>query len=195
MTCAATIATASGITGFTLPGMMLLPGCSAGSAISPKPASGPLFIQRRSFAIFIRLTASVFELTGQLDRRVLRAQRLEVIVAAECERRPVVRCESSAANARPKFGCALMPVPTAVPPCAQARAGAAARRLMRCDAALDLRAPAAELLAERHRHRIHQVRAAGLDDAAPTSRALLLERLAQMLERRQQVVHARRARR
>ena len=60
MTCAATIAAASGITGLTLPGMMLLPGCSAGSAISPRPASGPLFIQRRSLAIFIRLTAIVF---------------------------------------------------------------------------------------------------------------------------------------
>ncbi len=59
MTCAATIAAASGITGFTLPGMMLLPGCSAGRAISPRPASGPLFIQRRSFAIFMRLTAIV----------------------------------------------------------------------------------------------------------------------------------------
>ena len=35
-----------------------MPGCSAGSAISPKPASGPLFIQRRSFEIFIRLTAT-----------------------------------------------------------------------------------------------------------------------------------------
>ncbi len=58
MTWAATIVTASGITGFTLPGMMLLPGCSAGSAISPRPASGPLFIQRRSLAIFIRLTAA-----------------------------------------------------------------------------------------------------------------------------------------
>jgi hypothetical protein len=51
--------TASGITGFTLPGMMLLPGCSAGNAISPRPASGPLFIQRRSLAIFIIDTASV----------------------------------------------------------------------------------------------------------------------------------------
>ncbi len=60
MTCAATIAAASGITGFTLPGMMLLPGCRAGSAISARPASGPLFIQRRSLAIFIRLTAITF---------------------------------------------------------------------------------------------------------------------------------------
>jgi len=60
ITSAATIATASGITGFTLPGMMLLPGCSAGSAISASPARGPLFIQRRSLAIFIKLTASTF---------------------------------------------------------------------------------------------------------------------------------------
>ncbi len=58
MTSAATMAVASGITGLTLPGMMLLPGCRAGSVISPRPASGPLFIQRRSLAIFIRLTAS-----------------------------------------------------------------------------------------------------------------------------------------
>ncbi len=57
ITCAAIIVTDSGTTGFTLPGMMLLPGCSAGSAISPNPASGPLFIQRKSFEIFIRLTA------------------------------------------------------------------------------------------------------------------------------------------
>ena len=59
MTCAATIAAASGITGLTLPGMMLLPGWRSGSAISARPASGPLFIQRRSFAIFMMLTAVV----------------------------------------------------------------------------------------------------------------------------------------
>ena len=35
MTFAHIIATASGITGLTLPGMMLLPGCRAGSSISP----------------------------------------------------------------------------------------------------------------------------------------------------------------
>jgi len=59
MTLAAAIATASAATGLTLPGMMLLPGCRAGSVISPRPASGPLFIQRRSLAIFIRQVASV----------------------------------------------------------------------------------------------------------------------------------------
>ena len=41
------MATASGMTGLTLPGMMLDPGCNAGNAISPIPASGPAFIQRR----------------------------------------------------------------------------------------------------------------------------------------------------
>ena len=56
MTCAAIMVTDSATTGLTLPGMMLLPGCNAGSAISAKPANGPLFIQRKSFAIFIRLT-------------------------------------------------------------------------------------------------------------------------------------------
>ena len=60
ITCAATIAVASGITGLTLPGMIDEPGCNAGSSISPRPASGPEFIQRRSLAIFISATASVF---------------------------------------------------------------------------------------------------------------------------------------
>ncbi len=58
MTCAAAITVASGITGLTLPGMIELPGCSAGSSSSPRPASGPEFIQRRSLAILIRATAS-----------------------------------------------------------------------------------------------------------------------------------------
>src|SRR5512146_551130 len=52
VTWADTIIIISHITGFTLPGMMLEPGWSAGRAISPRPAIGPLFIQRRSFAIF-----------------------------------------------------------------------------------------------------------------------------------------------
>ena len=54
------MAVASGITGLTLPGMIEEPGCKASSSISPRPASGPLFIQRRSFAIFITLTAMTF---------------------------------------------------------------------------------------------------------------------------------------
>jgi hypothetical protein len=51
--------TASGITGFTLPGMMLDPGCVAGSSISFNPVRLPEVRRRRSFAIFMRPTASV----------------------------------------------------------------------------------------------------------------------------------------
>ena len=58
MTWAHAMATASGMTGLTLPGMMLLPGCSAGRLISASPVRGPLFIQRRSLAIFVRVTAA-----------------------------------------------------------------------------------------------------------------------------------------
>src|SRR5690242_6216827 len=60
ITCAQTIAIASGITGLTLPGMIEEPGCSAGSSISASPASGPEFIQRRSLLIFISAQASAF---------------------------------------------------------------------------------------------------------------------------------------
>src|SRR5690554_1900464 len=52
-TWALAIHTASGTTGFTLPGIILEPGWSAGKVTSPKPAKGPLFIQRRSLLIFI----------------------------------------------------------------------------------------------------------------------------------------------
>ena len=72
MTCAAIIATASGITGLTLPGMMLLPGCSAGNLSSASPASGPEPIQRRSFAIFIERHRERAQLAGKFDRRILR---------------------------------------------------------------------------------------------------------------------------
>ncbi|CRZ47809.1 Uncharacterised protein [Vibrio cholerae] len=60
ITCAATIVTASGITGLTFPGMIEEPGCKPCSSISPNPAKGPEFIQRKSLAIFISATAAVF---------------------------------------------------------------------------------------------------------------------------------------
>src|SRR5690242_9256481 len=42
------MATISGITGLTLPGMIDEPGCSAGNSISFNPVMGPLDIRRRS---------------------------------------------------------------------------------------------------------------------------------------------------
>ena len=59
MTRAHTIMSASHMTGFTLPGMIELPGCTAGSWISAIPDVGPLASQRMSSAIFMRLAATV----------------------------------------------------------------------------------------------------------------------------------------
>jgi hypothetical protein len=53
----ATWFTTSGITGFTLPGMIDEPACTGGRLISPKPARGPLDSSRRSLQIFDSLTA------------------------------------------------------------------------------------------------------------------------------------------
>src|SRR5213594_4899104 len=60
-TWAATRLTASGITGLTLPGIMLDPGSIAGRSISPSAVLGPEFRRRRSLDIFIRLVAIVFK--------------------------------------------------------------------------------------------------------------------------------------
>ena len=64
--------------------------------------------------------------------------------------------------------------------------------MMRALAVIDLRAPAAHLLAERHRHRIHQVRAPGLDDLADVADAAADHRT-EVSERRQQMLLDRRA--
>ena len=58
ITCAATCVTTSGMTGFTLPGMIELPFWSSGRKISARPARGPEPIRRRSFAIFVSETAT-----------------------------------------------------------------------------------------------------------------------------------------
>src|SRR5262249_36906632 len=52
--------TTSGITGFTLPGIIEEPGCIAGSRISYNPQRGPDESHRRSLQIFDNWTAAVF---------------------------------------------------------------------------------------------------------------------------------------
>jgi hypothetical protein len=52
-----TITIASHCVGFTLPGMIELPGSLAGSRGSPMPARGPEASHRTSLAIFMRATA------------------------------------------------------------------------------------------------------------------------------------------
>ena len=54
-------------------------------------------------------------------------------------------------------------------------------------AVIDLRAPAAQFLSERHRHGVHQVRAAGLHDVADVGDAAADDR-AQIRQRRQQML-------
>ena len=57
MTAKAIWFTTSGITGFTLPGMIDDPACRGGRRISAKPACGPLESSRRSLQIFDSFTA------------------------------------------------------------------------------------------------------------------------------------------
>ncbi len=58
-TRATTICRLSMMTGFTLPGMMLDPGCVSGRASSPRPALGPMPMSRMSLPTFHRLSATV----------------------------------------------------------------------------------------------------------------------------------------
>ena len=110
----ATMITLSQITGFTLPGMMLEPGCVAGSTSSPRPQRGPLPIQRMSLAILLRLTAMV------LSRPLASTTQSRVACASKwfsASWKPMPRSfERIAHTVRAKRGFALMPVPTAVPP-------------------------------------------------------------------------------
>ena len=74
MTCTATIVIASLCVGFTLPGMIELPGSFSGRLNSPSPQRGPLASQRMSLAIFIS------ERRQRLERAV---RKDEFIVCAE----------------------------------------------------------------------------------------------------------------
>ena len=74
MTSKATWLTTSGITGLTLPGMMLEPACTGGRLISPNPARGPLDSSRRSLQVFDSFDRDAFEHTRELHEgaRILR---------------------------------------------------------------------------------------------------------------------------
>ena len=65
---AATIVIASDCVGFTLPGMMELPGSFSGSDSSPMPQRGPLPSRRISLAIFIRAQAAVLRMPWMSTR-------------------------------------------------------------------------------------------------------------------------------
>ena len=114
ITCAATCVTTSGMTGFTFPGMIELPFCSSGRKISASPARGPEPISRRSFAIFVSDTATVFN-APEVSTSASRAACDSNGSAGAEMVRPVSsdnRRRTRAANSR----CVFRPVPTAVPP-------------------------------------------------------------------------------
>ena len=69
-------------------------------------------------------------------------------------------------NVAANFSCALMPVPIGGATLRQ-RQQTRLARLEPCDGVVDLRAPARSFLPERHRHRVHEMRAAGLVDLRP----------------------------
>jgi hypothetical protein len=60
-TCAAIMVKASHCVGFTFPGMIEEPGSLSGIKISPMPLRGHEDNMRISFAIYIKLTATVFK--------------------------------------------------------------------------------------------------------------------------------------
>ena len=87
ITCAATIVSASDCVGLTLPGMIELPGSFSGIVISPRPDRGPDESQRTSFAIFIRVVASVLSAPCNVTSASWPASAANLL-GAVCERQP-----------------------------------------------------------------------------------------------------------
>ncbi len=79
ITCAQSMVTASDWVGFTLPGMIELPGSFSGMVISPMPQRGPEASQRTSLAILVSEAASVFERAVRVHEGVVGGERLELV--------------------------------------------------------------------------------------------------------------------
>ena len=149
------------------------------------PARGPEPISARSPAILVSDTASTFSAPDSSTSASRLAWASKGSFGASIWRRPDSlrrRGRTRAAN----FGCVFSPVPVAVPPSGiwpdvHERGG---------DPLLgerDLGGVAAELLAERHGYRVHQVGAARLDHVLEAA-GLACQRAFERLQRRQQVV-------
>ena len=184
MTRAHTISVASGTTGLTLPGMIEDPGCRSGMCSSPRPVFGPEPIQRRSLLILVSETAIVRSAPDASTRPSRFA------CASKWSFASVIGSSVSATSSSMTFWGK---------PERRVDAGADGRaaernlrdprqhRLHPLDAQAHLSCVAAELLPERDRGRVHQVRAAGLDGVLPQLR-LLLEGDREVVERRDEVV-------
>ena len=175
ITWAATWVTTSGITGLTLPGMIELPFWSSGQEDLAEAGARARPHQPQVVGDLRQRDGDDLQRAGGLDEAVARGLGLERVGRRARPAGPSPRAHARA-RARANSGCVFRPVPTAVPPSGiwPSRSSVASSRRPPC---AHLGRVAAELLAERHRHGVHQVRAAGLDDVVELAR-LRLERLA-----------------
>ncbi len=150
------------MTGFTLPGMIELPGCSAGRAISARPAAGPEPRSRRSPAILWS------------ERATTLAMALASTTASCADW--ASKWSTASERGRPMSAARMAMTPRAKPgrrveagPDRRAAEGELAEAGQHVEQALagqlDLAGPARRLLAEGHRRGVHQVGAPGLDGA------------------------------
>ena len=183
ITWSATWMTTSGMTGLTLPGMIDEPFWSSGSTISARPARGPEPISARSFAILSSETATVLS-APESSTSASRLPCASKGSAGSEMSRPVSELSFSrtlAANSgmgvepRAGGGAAERDLPDA----AESRANA-----LRSES--DLGGVSGELLSERDRDRVHQVRPAGLDEVGELI-GLALQGGAQLVQRGEEV--------
>ena len=121
-----------------------------------------------SLAIFVSAAASGLQRAVR-EHAAPRARERRELVRRPAERQAGLGGEHRAHAAR-ESGCVFRPVPTAVPPIASSyRPGSAASQ--RRQRLLELRHVAGELLAQRERRGVLQVRAADLHDAPRTRRS------------------------
>ena len=184
ITWAATCVTTSGMTGFTLPGMIELPFWSSGRKISERPARGPEPIRRRSLAIFVSETATTLSAPEASTRPSRAACASKWSAGAEIG-------ETGVGGEVVAHACGELRVRVQARPggrpaerdLAETRHGV----LDPSDPLSDLRRIAGELLAERHGHGVHEVRAPGLHDVVELH-CLPLERRREQRERGKEIV-------
>ena len=176
MTRNATWLTTSGITGLTLPGMIDEPACTAGRRISPKPGPRPARQQSQVVADLRELDGDALEQAGEQHERAHVGGRLDQVAGEHHLLPGHVRQLLDGERGIARVGVD-----------AGADRGRAeidlteeARELVQPgDVLLHGGVEGVELLAERHRHRVLQLRAPHLEDVAELDR-LLLQRVGQV---------------
>lgn len=119
MTLKHTCENASGMTGFTLPGMMDEPGCTSGRLISFSPQRGPEDISLKSLQSFDPRTAMRRKPD---DTRSMELTSVEAFILSTGDCKCIcVALRKYRHATRPKFWSAPKPVPSMVPPSRHSR--------------------------------------------------------------------------